>query len=347
MTELALQHVQAGQLASSSNRKEASLFELNHNRLYNSRTGEEVPLEDFDTFAPYISERPYEQIPINSIFSHTMHDREPLLKETQPDIQSIERAVLDKDYDTVYKIADRLTLQHAPQDDPHTWTRAVLHGLSVPLYRRMALPRDRHITDDLSKDIEAIYGVAGHYLDMLLTARRATPRGRTYDELTGDMSELTVFSLSVRGFTGKPVGPAKYNPTDRRLIIPGTIAQDIALQRSNSHRLGYDATLIDLRLQTATPVQVKTAVNKRHGYDPSILVIATRELAGDGYDEVDLTQAIIHEIDGTASDEEITLITEARQRLDEMFKRSETKQRVIRRRQLGTQAFSTVNPAIE
>lgn len=340
MSELAVPRKQEGLLATPRKEEKAGLFELSNNRLIDRTTGKPISLDTLDGHITYDTTQPKQQIAIEKIFNRSDSND---AHESNPDIKLIEQAILEHDYDTAYKIADTLTLQLAPDQDPYAWTRAALHGLSMPMYRRMALPHDHHLHSgsDLSKDIEATYGLSGDYLEQLLTALERTPNGPLHRLLMGAISEMTVFSLSSRKHMGTPVGKARNNPTDRFFLVPSTIEQDTAYHALDGPAKAFDATLVDLCLKTAGPVQIKTSNAISHAYDASILVISTRELVGQGYGELQLSRAIIHDINGIPTEDEVALLDNAQQRLDAKFKEFDSRRRADRRI-LGAQAIKAL-----
>lgn len=340
MSELAVPRKQEGLLTTPRKEGKAGLFELSNNRLVDRTTGELVSLDALDDHVIYTTPQPKQQIAIEKIFNRSDGSNE---RKSYPDIKLIEQAILNQDYDAAYNVADILTLESTPDQSPYTWTRAALHGLSVPMYRRMALPHDNHLHSgsDLSKDIEATYGLSGDYLERLLATLERTPNGPLHELLMGAISEMTVFSLSSRQHMGTPVGKARNNPTDRFFLVPSTVEQDTAYDEPGGLAKAFDATLVNLCLKTAGPVQIKTSNVVQHAYDPSILVISTRELAGQGYSELQLSRAIIHDINGTSTRKELTLLNNAQQLLDAKFKEFGTRRRADRRI-LGSQAIKAL-----
>lgn len=212
--------------------------------------------------------------------------------------------------DELHRIANLLEISHArsPYDQDVLTTR--YKCLSIPRYEQLfALQQGYEPGEQLGNRLDDVYVSSVELLRVTLEAQEAFADDAQFQgELTGAASEQTVGSLINRN-----------GQFANFIAIPATKFENEGEITPNARRNGFDfAVYAKDNANTFVKTQVKT--NPIHNneyqldYEPDILIIVVRELARFGNLAVpirDLQNALIHEVDGIATDYEKRIIGRA------------------------------------
>jgi hypothetical protein len=212
-------------------------------------------------------------------------------------------------------VLDRLTF-HPPYCYSPQQNRIALNQLAHPIQQLLATEQyGGKVPDELGKDIEAIYGHGAQQLGFLLDQEATTQDPSIRRNITGSLSELSIFLLAARGY--------RSDTSDRYLIVPSAEDEDYGKITPGDIHHGFDLKVIRRRDDVVIPLQVKTSAAHAKTYAENILVVSVADLI---YDKkrstqpapLDLAHAMYFELQGARNFDE-QLITRARDRLVTQF----------------------------
>ena len=215
--------------------------------------------------------------------------------------------------------------------------RVAIKELTVPFYNRAILDAEGNDYGDREPALSSVYHDAVRLIAYLREWQDgAILAGLTDDDplledLRGDLSELLILALTARDING--------SPKDRYTILPTTTQQDRLGENFDDSELlqRFDYIVKKRRNGKTIPIQVKTSqhTTTKH-YHPRIVVISTVKLAGGNRTRLgQLQDALIHEVGGDATTEEVDQIETATKTLRKIYKKH--------LRQFGQKAVTAVN----
>ncbi|MFY9228534.1 MAG: hypothetical protein WAO28_04410 [Candidatus Microsaccharimonas sp.] len=200
--------------------------------------------------------------------------------------------------------------------------RVAIKELTVPFYNRAILDAEGSDYGNREPALSSVY----HDTVRLIAYLREWQNGAILaglkdddpllEDLRGDLSELLILALTARDING--------NPKDRYNILPTTTQQDRQGENFDNSELlqRFDFIVKKRRNGKTIPVQVKTTqhTTTKH-YHPRIVVISTVKLAGGNRILLSqLQNALINEVSGEATSEEVDRIETATKTLRKIYK---------------------------
>lgn len=215
--------------------------------------------------------------------------------------------------------------------------RVAIKELTLPFYNRAILDAEGHEYGNREPALSSVYHDTVNLIAYLRAWQdHALQAGLQDDDpliedLRGDLSELLILALTARDIKGAP--------NDRYNILPTTTRQDRRGERfDDSHLIQrFDYIVKKRRNGKTIPVQVKTSqhTTTKH-YHPRIAVISTVKLAGGNRLLLGTLQdALINEVNGDATREEVDRIEQATKQLHTIYK--------THMRKYGQKAVTAVN----
>ena len=250
-------------------------------------------------------------VPVEYVYDHIIDDKTPIEIPITPRIEDLDEAYKNRAVKYARAILNYLT-RYLPYSSPSQQGRIALNQLAHPIQQRFLIEQQGGmISEDLGKDLEAIYGRGAEQLQFLLEQASDVTRASEFREIVGTVSELTIFLLANRHLAG--------DMTDRYSVVSSTEAEDKARLTRKGVRQGIDLKAIRRLDNVLIPLQVKTSMHDDKVYSPEILVIAVNDLMYDPgrmkkVSSLDLARAMLIEIEG-GSNYDIDLLDMAEQRL--------------------------------
>lgn len=215
--------------------------------------------------------------------------------------------------------------------------RVAIKELTVPFYNRAILDAVGNDYGNREPALSSVY----HDTVRLIAYLREWQDGAILaglkdddpllEDLRGDLSELLILALTARDING--------SPSDRYNILPTTTQQDRQGENFDDSELlqRFDFIIKKRRNGKTIPVQVKTTqhTTTKH-YHPRIAVVSTVKLAGGNRILLSqLRDALVNEVSGEATSEEVDRIETATKALRKIYK--------THMRQYGQKAVTAVN----
>ncbi|HEX7483993.1 MAG TPA: hypothetical protein VF281_02470 [Candidatus Saccharimonadales bacterium] len=250
-------------------------------------------------------------VPVEYVYDHIIDDEKPVEMSATPRLEDLDAAYKNRAVKYARAVLNYLT-RYLPYSYSSQQGRIALNQLAHPIQQRVAIEQDGgDVSEDLTKDLEAIYGRGAEQLQFLLDQIDSSSRVSECTDIIGALSELTVFLLPNRHLMG--------DESDNYSIIASTEAEDKARLTRKGIRQGIDFKAIRRSDNVLIPLQVKTSVREDKVYSPEILVVAVNDLIYDPgrvkkVTSIDLARAMLAEIEGEPNCD-VDLINLAEERL--------------------------------
>jgi hypothetical protein len=252
-------------------------------------------------------------IPADDAYESTVEIERFIDPASPPRIEDLDEAYKKREIKYARAILNYL-MRHLPYSSDQN--RITLNQLAHPLQQRIAIEQQGGVaSQDLVKDIEAVYDHAAEQLKSLISQAETFQGTPEYADIIGSLSELNIFLLSARSLTGED--------SDAYSLIPSTNAEDKARLTREGIRQGIDFKVIRRSDGVQIPLQVKTSAYPGKIYSSDILVVPVNDLVYDPgrrkpASSIDLSRAMLAEIEGR-QDDDSELIDLAQQRLFSTF----------------------------
>jgi hypothetical protein len=250
-------------------------------------------------------------VPVEYVYDHIIDDEKPVEMPSVLQLKDLDKAYESRTVKYARAVLNYLT-RYLPYSYSPQQSRIALNQLAHPIQQRIAIEQEGGIIpEDLTKDLEAIYGRGAEQLQFLFDQIEDSARTSEHKHIVGAISELTIFLLANRKLNG--------DASDSYSVIASTEAEDRARLTPKEIRQGIDFKAIRRSDNTVIPLQIKTIPREDQVYIPGILVVAVSDLIYDPgrttqLSSFDLARAILAEIEGDRHCD-VDLIDMAEQRL--------------------------------
>lgn len=199
--------------------------------------------------------------------------------------------------------------------------RLALKEVALPLFARASYDFNSHQPRDEKPNVIQVYDDAVSLLgyfrgwsDYLRSGGVLTKRERKIlTDFIGSESEIAYFALPNHDLTGED--------NDRYTVLPSTLEQDQQLgPNASGESQRFDFIVRDRQEGTTIRSQVKSGHSFRERYAEDILVVHMSDLSGDSHSIRDLEDALLADVRGNATLEQLRLLVKAIDALDEMHK---------------------------
>lgn len=194
--------------------------------------------------------------------------------------------------------------------------RLAMKEIAIPLYARSVYDAQKLDTIALDQEVSEVYfntlQLISYFKDLYsqATSRPGNQNLETIQGLRGALSELLVFALSTYG---------QGQTEDRFIPLPSSRSQDRNQTNDDGLNRNFDFIVRERTEALAAKVQVKTSAAHTVNYDPSILVVTTEQLAGDGMSLRALINAMVRGAHGESTADDLQRIEETANSLAALY----------------------------